>query len=126
MAHVYHQAPARVEKLKARSKTIYWLYVFGAVVGFTALVGVIMVYLNRHHSGQDWLESHFRFQLQTFWYGLIIFLVSLILMPILIGMAIWLYWIYWVIKRSFNGLNALEAEVAIQGSFWDFGKVVEF
>lgn len=59
------------------------------VFGLPSIIAVIMNYMRRKEVAGTYLESHFRWQLQTFWYALIaaaaIWLVSLPLMLVLVG-----------------------------------------
>ncbi len=67
------------------SATIIGQFVFG----LPSIVAVIMNYARRSEARGTWLESHFSWQLATFWYavlwGLIVIGVSAVLMIIAIG-----------------------------------------
>src|SRR5918994_7671818 len=84
---------------------IYALHGFSALIGLTSaatvvgnfvfglpsIVAVIMNYARRSAVRGTLLESHFRWQIRTFWYGmlfaLIVWAISLPLMLVLIGFA---------------------------------------
>ena len=61
------------------------------VFGLPSIVAVIMNYARRSAVRGTLLESHFRWQIRTFWYGmlfaLIVWAISLPLMLVLIGLA---------------------------------------
>ena len=61
------------------------------VFGLPSIVAVIMNYARRSAVRGTLLESHFRWQIRTFWYGmlfaLIVWAISLPLMLVLIGFA---------------------------------------
>ncbi len=67
------------------SATIVGQFVFG----LPSIIAVIMNYARRSEARGTWLESHFSWQLTTFWYavlwGLIVIGISVILMVIAIG-----------------------------------------
>src|SRR5438045_9535933 len=41
------------------------------LIGWPSLIGVILNYAKRSEARGTWLESHFRWQIRTFWYGLL-------------------------------------------------------
>ena len=84
---------------------IYGLHALAALIGLTSaatvvgnfvfgipsIVAVIMNYARRSAVRGTFLDSHFRWQIRTFWYGmllaLIVWAISLPLMIVLIGLA---------------------------------------
>ena len=53
--------------------------------GLPSMVAVIMNYARRSEMRGTWLESHFRWQIRTFWYSwLWIFVTSILAVPLLI------------------------------------------
>ncbi len=88
-------------------KIIYILYLVGLVSGITLLIGVIMAYVNRE-GAPDWLQSHYRFQIRTFWIGLLYSVIGGILTIVLIGFLIWLFTVVWLIVRCVKGFKYLE------------------
>ena len=85
------------------------------VFGFPSIIAVIMNYARRSEVHGTFLESHFSWQIRTFWFALfwalIILAISVPLMLIIIGFATW--WIgfvilgIWVIYRIIRGWVAL-------------------
>jgi uncharacterized membrane protein len=68
--------------------------VIGAFLfGWPSIIGVIINYVKRDEARGTFLESHFKWQIRTFWYALlwavVAFLVSLPLMVVLIGFLTW-------------------------------------
>ncbi len=63
----------------------------GFVFSLPSIVAVIMNYVKRSQVRGTWLESHFTWQIRTFWYavlwGAVILAVSLPLMVVLVGFA---------------------------------------
>ncbi|MET0988400.1 MAG: hypothetical protein ABW034_23620 [Steroidobacteraceae bacterium] len=61
--------------------------------GIPSIIGVVMNYARRPEARGTWLESHFRWQIRTFWIaaaiGLVSFIVSAPLMLVLIGFVLW-------------------------------------
>jgi len=102
------------------AKIVYILYLLGIAFGITALVGVVMVYVNREDA-PDWQQSHYRFQIRTFWIGVLYLFVGILLSPILIGYLLLLFWVIWLIVRCVKGLKYLERKEAYpQPAGWLF------
>src|ERR1700733_11567645 len=76
-----------------------------------SIVAVIMNYARRSEVRGTWLESHFRWQIHTFWYALlwviVVSVVSIPLMLIVIGFVIGLIGLStvaaWIIYRVIRG-----------------------
>jgi uncharacterized membrane protein len=90
--------------------------VIGAFLfGWPSIIGVIINYVKRDEARGTFLESHFKWQIRTFWYALLLavvaFLVSLPLMVVLIGFLTWPVLMFalgvWAIYRIARGWLAL-------------------
>lgn len=103
------------------AKTNYILYLVALVIGITAIIAVIFAYVKRGSDNPEWVNSHFSFQIQTFWYGLVYAIVGLATSVIIIGWFILLFWMIWLIVRCVKGMSALDAQKPIQGGFFSFG-----
>ncbi len=79
--------------------------------GWPSIIAVIINYVKRGDARGTWLESHFDWQIKTFWIALAlacaIFLVGLVLAIVLIGLAIWVIGFFvlgcWAIYRIATG-----------------------
>ena len=85
---------------------VYVLYLVGLVFGITFLIGVIMAYVGRG-GAPSWLAGHYRFQIRTFWIGLLFLVIGLITSFIVIGYLLLLLLIIWLIIRCAKGISAL-------------------
>lgn len=85
---------------------VYVLYLIGLFTGITALIGVIIAYIYKSDA-LNWVESHYRFQIYTFWIGLLCLIVGSILTLVLIGWLVLLAWMIWLIIRVVIGLKYL-------------------
>src|SRR4029453_7212269 len=86
--------------------------VIGAfLTGWPSLIAVILNYVKRSDVRGTWLESHFRWQIRTFWYGLLG--VSLCLLFVVFGIGMLIPWLplvivsLWFIYRIVRGWLAL-------------------
>ncbi len=94
---------ARLEELKKYAFAVYILQALSFVLLFTAVVGVIINYVKDDEVRGSWLESHFRWQKATFWYGLLWTVLGLLTMPLLVGYAVLGILTLWLIYRIGRG-----------------------
>lgn len=98
------------EELKSRrtlTLVIYVLQALSIVSGITALVAIIINYVKRSDMQGTWLESHFRWQIRTFWFGLLWGFIGAILTMVYIGVIVLLANAVWVIYRIVRGVLSL-------------------
>jgi uncharacterized membrane protein len=80
-----------------------------------SLAAIIMNYLRRHEAQGTWLESHFTWQIRTFWYAWLWTVVtSIVAIPLLlVGVNLWISLmvfvliVLWVLYRVVRGALAL-------------------
>lgn len=60
----------------------------GFVFGLPSLAAVVLNYVKRGEAAGSWLESHFRWQIRTFWFTLLWLVVSFLVMLTVIGIPI--------------------------------------
>lgn len=82
------------------------------VSGLPSIVAVVLNYLKRGEVRGTWLDSHFGWQIRTFWYALLWILVAVGLALTLIGIPLALILLagagLWVIYRVVRGWLALK------------------
>ena len=90
--------------------------VIGAfLIGWPSIIAVIMNYIKRGEARGTWLDSHFRWQIRTFWFGLlwVCLIWTFVFLTLFIGFLIaWLPLIIvglWFIYRVVKGWMALSA-----------------
>lgn len=93
------------------AKIAYILYLTSLIFGITSVAAVIIAYVNRN-DGPAWLDSHYHFQIRTFWIGLLFLCVSVLLMIVLIGYLLMLLWVIWLVVRCIKGLKYLGRQQA--------------
>lgn len=89
--------------LMSTTKLVYVLQALSFVLGVTAIAGVIVNYLHLSDAKGTWLESHFVWQIRTFWFQLLWGVVGLVTSIVLIGFLIWGAAYLWTIYRVFKG-----------------------
>ena len=104
---------------------VYALHTFAIVVGIAgsatvigsfigslpSIIAVILNYVKRGDARGTWVESHYRWQIRTFWFALLWFVIAVLVIVVLgivligipIGIAILVAVTLWVIYRIARG-----------------------
>ena len=93
----------KMESLKKLTMVLYALYAFSYFAGITALIGIVINCIKLEEVAGTWLESHFRWQIRTFWFGLLWAVIGIATLFILIGFAILFANCIWIIYRVIKG-----------------------
>jgi uncharacterized membrane protein len=56
-----------MEALRSNARTVYVLQALAVVCGVTAIPGLLIAYANRGSARDTWLDSHYEWQVDTFW-----------------------------------------------------------
>lgn len=89
--------------LKNIAMVVYILQALSFLWGLTAIVGVIVNYVKRDDARGTVYESHFDWQIRTFWWGLVWAVVGVLLivamgLGFLVMFVAWIWAIYRVVK----------------------------
>ncbi|MFA6902313.1 MAG: hypothetical protein WC236_04450 [Gallionellaceae bacterium] len=93
----------KMESLKNITMVVYALYAFSYFAGITAIIGIVLNYLKLQEVTGTWLESHFRWQIRTFWFGLLWAAVGIATLVLLVGFVILFVNCIWIIYRVIKG-----------------------
>ena len=88
---------------KKLTTLIYALYAISLILGITAIVAIIMNYVKKDDVAGSWLESHFRWQIRTFWFSLLWAFIGGITTMIGVGFVILAADGIWFIYRIVKG-----------------------
>ena len=120
------EAPHVDESLVTYTHVIYALHALAVVIGITtfhtivgsfvgglpSIVAVIMNYARRSATRGTYLESHFRWQIRTFWYALLwavvcgLVMLTIIGIPLaILGLAVLGIWIAYRVIRGWLSLR---------------------
>ncbi|MEW5756178.1 MAG: hypothetical protein AB1810_07720 [Pseudomonadota bacterium] len=98
-----HSSAPREDSLRTLTMAVYALQAASFLLGVTLLIGVIINYVKRDDVKGTWLESHFTWQIRTFWYTLLWCAIGFITLIILIGYVILTAAGIWLIYRIIKG-----------------------
>src|SRR5437660_4915268 len=83
--------------------------VFAFLTGWPSIIAVILNYVKRSEARGTWLESHFRWQIRTFWWGLLWVALCLVFVVATLGVGLLVAWLplmvvgLWFIYRVAKG-----------------------
>jgi uncharacterized membrane protein len=83
------------------------------LTGWPSIIAVILNYVKRGEVRGTWLESHFRWQIRTFWYGLLWVGLCVLFVAVTFGIGILIAWLplaivgIWFVYRIVRGWLAL-------------------
>ena len=101
-----------LEPGKTNVQVVYVLYLVGFVIGITSIVGLVLAYINRGKAG-GWVDTHYTWQIRTFWIALLGGIVSIVLMIVGIGFLLIIAVAIWAIIRIVKGLQKVARDEAI-------------
>jgi uncharacterized membrane protein len=115
------------EGLVTLAHVIYGLHAFSAVTGllspamivtafltgWPSIIAVILNYVKRSEVRATWLDSHFSWQIRTFWFALLWLAVGGVLFVTVVGIpfafVLWFATGIWVLYRIIRGWLALSS-----------------
>jgi uncharacterized membrane protein len=83
------------------------------LIGWPSIVAVILNYVKRSEARGTWLESHFRWQIRTFWFGALWVGLCALFVLFTLGVGLLIVWLplglvaLWFIYRVARGWLAL-------------------
>jgi uncharacterized membrane protein len=83
------------------------------LTGWPSIIAVILNYVKRRDVRGTWLESHFRWQIRTFWFGLLWASLCVLFVVLTLGIGIVIAWLplailgLWFVYRIVRGWQAL-------------------
>jgi uncharacterized membrane protein len=120
---------AREQSLIGWTQFIYGLHAFSLLTGilgaatvvgafltgWPSIIAVILNYVKRGDVRGTWIESHFRWQIRTFWFGVLWIGLCVLFVVFTLGIGILIAWLpilivgFWFIYRIVRGWLALNA-----------------
>jgi uncharacterized membrane protein len=118
---------ARLDSLRKWAHFIYALHAFSLLTGilgtatiigafltgWPSIIAVILNYVKRGETSGTWIESHFRWQIRTFWFGALWVGLCLLFVLVTFGIGIVVAWLplafvtIWFVYRVLRGWLAL-------------------
>ncbi len=113
--------PGTSDILSNIPQLVYLLFFAGFVIAPAALIAVVLAYVNRD-GASPLARSHYDFQISTFWRGLALMVVGVILAFFLVGWLVLLFWLIWTVIRLVKGFTNLSRNLPMSDTIgWGFG-----
>ncbi|CAN5465854.1 membrane protein [soil metagenome] len=106
-------AVGATERNRNLTTAVYAMQACSFVLGITALVGVIINYVKLDDVRGTWLESHFSWQIRTFWWALLWTIVGFLTLIVFVGFFVLTANAIWVIYRIVKGWLRLNEQRAV-------------
>jgi len=91
------------ESARQMAIVVYVLQAVSFVVVVSMIGGVILNYVKREDAAGTWLESHYTWQIRTFWWWLAWMIVAIVLAIIVVGIAVAVVNQIWLLYRIIKG-----------------------
>jgi uncharacterized membrane protein len=98
------KTPEQLQSLRQLTLIVYILYGLSWFSGITWLIAIIINYVKREDVAGTLYESHFTWQIRTFWWGLLWSLLGALTLIVGVGFVILLAAAVWTIYRWVKGL----------------------
>ena len=91
------------------------------LTGWPSIIAVILNYVKRSDVRGTWLDSHFSWQIRTFWFGLLWVGLCLLFVVFTLGIGLIIVWLplaivtFWFIYRIVRGWMRLRARRPMYG-----------
>ena len=118
--HPQHPQPGWQRSLEGGTKENLQLIYVAYLLGITALIGVVMAYVNRPEA-EDWARDHYTFLIRTFWIGCAYGLVGVILSFVIIGIPMLI--MLAILNIVFPIIAAVKAN---EGKVWRYPLSISF
>lgn len=112
-----------MDSLVTWTKVVYALHAFSLLTGiigtatvvgafltgWPSIIAVILNYIKRSEARGTWLESHFRWQIRTFWFGLLWIALCVAFIIATFGIGLLFMWLpiglvgFWFVYRIIRG-----------------------
>jgi uncharacterized membrane protein len=85
------------------------------LTGWPSILAVILNYVKRDDARGTWIDSHFRWQIRTFWYGLLWVSLCVLFVILTLGIGLIVVWLpiaivtVWFVYRIARGWMRLSA-----------------
>ena len=78
-------SPEKLASLKQLTMIVYVLYALSAFIGVTGIAAILINYIKRDDTRGTIYESHFTWQIRTFWWSLLWAVIGFVTMIVGVG-----------------------------------------
>ena len=92
-----------LNELKTITTIVYALQAIAFFIGISFIAAVILNYVKKEDVQGTWLASHFRWQIRTFWFGLLWGIIGVISFFLVVGYFVLIANAIWIVYRIIKG-----------------------
>ncbi len=92
-----------LDSLKTITTVVYILQALSFFTGITFIAAVVVNYIKKEDVQGTWLESHFLWQIRTFWYGFLWGAIGVALFVFVVGYFVLIANTIWLLYRIIKG-----------------------
>lgn len=93
---------------KTLALVVYILQIAALINGLTAIIAVVISYIKVDDAEvPEWIRTHYRWQIRTFWICLLLSVLGIVTFFVIIGYFILLFTLIWYVYRLIKGLIRL-------------------
>ena len=120
--------PAQEHEARKWVIIVYVLQILSLFIGITSIIGIIINYIKLDDVRGTWLESHFRWQMRTFWFSLLWAVLGGLTFWFGVGIVVWIVAGIWGLYRIIKGAIVYKTALllpyavapAVAGVLWMF------
>lgn len=101
------------DKYKGTATLVYALYALSFLLGITYIFGVIIAHIRKGSAAGSYVQSHFSYQIRTFWWSFLWAIIGLATIVFAVGYFILIANAIWVIYRIIKGWMRLSEKSSI-------------
>ena len=112
--------PEKLQSEKTLTMIIYVLYAVSMLGGITAIVAIVMNYAKKGDVAGTFLESHYRWQIRTFWYSLLWLALGVLTALIALGGVI-----LWSVLSALTFMIVIGGGILFANGIWVIYRIVK-
>nr|VFK47031.1 MAG: Uncharacterized membrane protein [Candidatus Kentron sp. TC]VFK49533.1 MAG: Uncharacterized membrane protein [Candidatus Kentron sp. TC]VFK62491.1 MAG: Uncharacterized membrane protein [Candidatus Kentron sp. TC] len=99
---LFHANDEKTKSVKRIATIVYALQAASILFGITFIIAIIVNYVKKEDARGTWLESHFRWQIRTFWFSILWHFLGWITIFVA-GYLVFFLTFIWIIYRVVKG-----------------------
>ena len=89
----------RIEQARKWAMIVYALQAAGFIIGISYILAVVVAWLKLPDARGTWVESHYVWQIRTFWFSVLWGVLAAVSMMWMVGMIVLMADVLWMVYR---------------------------
>jgi len=95
--------PQKIQEARKWAMIVYALQALGFVIGISYIAALILAYLKQAEARGTWVESHYVWQIRTFWFSVLWGVLAAASMVWMVGWVVLVADLLWMVYRIVVG-----------------------